>query len=206
MGRRNVSDDWMKDTIKPKSDQLNADDLLTGPITVRVVKVERGNAEQPVTIQIEGRQPYKPCKSMRRVLVQAWSEFPDKWIGRTMTLYCDPSVMFGGVRVGGIRISHMSDIDRDREFSLTKTRGQKAIHRVQRIDQKPLGGVTQQQLDTLRMRLAEQIQDATRRKEWLSEQGISGDPRNLASWTPQSYESVTRAIDAMSAPRQPGDE
>jgi hypothetical protein len=28
-----------------------------------------------------------------------------------MTLYCDPEVQFGGMKVGGIRISHMSDID-----------------------------------------------------------------------------------------------
>ena len=201
-----MSDDWMKDTIKPKSDQLNADDLLTGPITVQVVKVERGNAEQPVTIQIEGRQPYKPCKSMRRVLVQAWSEFPDKWIGRTMTLYCDPSVMFGGVRVGGIRISHMSDIDRDREFSLTQTRGKKALHRVQRLDQKPAGGVTAEDLTTLSQRLAEQIQDSADRQDWLRSQGISGPPGKLTSWTPKSYEAVMRAIDAMSGPREPGGE
>jgi len=198
----------MMDTIKPKSDQLNADDLIGGPITVTITAVDIVGGDQPVVVRIDGgRQPYKPCKSMRRVMVSGWGKDEAAYVGQSMTLYCDPSIMFGGVKTGGIRISHMTGLAQQAiELSLTMTRGKKAVHRVQRLEQKPSGGVTQQQLDTLRMRLAEQIQDATRRKEWLSEQGISGDPRNLASWTPQSYESVTRAIDAMSAPRQPGDE
>ena len=45
----------LKDTIVPKSDQLNADDLLTGPIVVTVQKVSRGDTkEQPVIIHIDG--------------------------------------------------------------------------------------------------------------------------------------------------------
>jgi hypothetical protein len=56
----------LRDTITPKSDQLNADDMITGPITVTITGVRRGDKDQPVVIDIDGGyQPYKPCKSMR---------------------------------------------------------------------------------------------------------------------------------------------
>lgn len=132
--------DSLADTIVPKSDQLNADDLLTGPITVKVESVKRGDKEQPVVIGIDGgRQPYKPCKSMRRVLIAAWGDKGSDWVGKSMTLYCDPGVVFGGVKVGGIRISHLSHIDSDRVFMLTATRGKKAEFTVKRLvtDAKP---------------------------------------------------------------------
>lgn len=118
----------LRDTIVPKSDQLNADDLMAGPITVQVLGVKRGDTqEQPIAIQIDGgRQPYKPCKSMRRVMIAAWGDDGRKWIGNSMTLYCDPSVKFGGVQVGGIRISHMTGIRGRLAVMLTTTRSKRS--------------------------------------------------------------------------------
>lgn len=119
--------DDLSDTIKPKSDQLNSDDLLTGPITVTIANVTRGTPDQPVSIEIgEGRQPYKPCKSMRRVMISAWGVRGKDWIGKSMTLYCDPTVKFGGVALGGIRISHMSHISGPLSIMLTTTRSKRA--------------------------------------------------------------------------------
>ena len=118
---------------------MNADDLLTGPITVTVTGVRRGDKEQPVIVDIEGHaeRPFKPGKSMRRVLIAAYGDDPVKWVGKRMTLYCDPEVKFGGVKVGGIRISHLSDIPNDRTFMLTVTRGKKSEFLVKRLDDKP---------------------------------------------------------------------
>lgn len=134
-----MSDTWLLETIKAKSDQLNACDLVGGPITVTIQGVKKlSSADQPVSIEIgEGRQPYKPCKSMRRVLVACWGT--EKWVGRSMTLCCDPGVMFGGQRVGGIRISHVSHIDGPKEIPLTITRGKSAVYVVQplKVDAKP---------------------------------------------------------------------
>ena len=121
-------------TIAPKSDQLNADDLIAGPITVRIVSVTHGNAESPIRVNIEGRMPYYPCKSMRRVLVAAWGEDGAPYAGRYMTLYRDPEVKYGGIKVGGIRISHMSDIPADMYMALTVTRGKRAEYTVQRLN------------------------------------------------------------------------
>jgi len=90
-----MSDQWLLETIKAKSDQLNACDLVGGPITVTVQKVSKLAGEQPVSIEIgEGRQPFKPCKSMRRVLIACWGT--ERWVGRSMTLCCDTDVKFGG--------------------------------------------------------------------------------------------------------------
>lgn len=112
------------DTIAAKSDQLNADDLIGGPITVRVAEVRFTGSEQPVAIHYEGDggKPFMACKSMRRVLVNVWGPDANAYVGRSMTLYRDPSVKWGGVPVGGIRISHMSHIDRDVTMALTETR------------------------------------------------------------------------------------
>ena len=121
-------------TITPKSDQLNADDLLTGPITVVITGVSRGSTEQPVSIAIDGGyQPFKPCKSMRRVLISLWGDNGLDWVGRSMTLYCDPEVKFGGVKVGGIRISHMSHINGRQSLMLTTTRARRSEYFVEQL-------------------------------------------------------------------------
>lgn len=107
-----MMDDISK-TIVAKSDQLNACDLLGGPITVTVESVNVvKSADQPVSIRIGGdRQPFKPCLSVRRILAKIWGVDSSEWIGRSMTLYCDESVVWAGEAAGGIRISHASHID-----------------------------------------------------------------------------------------------
>jgi len=123
-------------TIIPKSDQLNAEQLLAGPITITVTDVRVGGGEdQPVSIHYENDagRPYKPCKTMRKVLILGWGEDGRKWPGKSMTLYNDPSVRFGGMDVGGIRISHMTDIEKDMAVSLTATKGKKALYTIKKM-------------------------------------------------------------------------
>lgn len=122
--------------VIPKSDQMNADDLISGPRTIAITKVVgTNNAEQPVAVFFEGDngKPYKPGKSMRRVMVAAWGIQTQEYVGRSMTLYCDPTVVFGGMQVGGIRISHMSDIDRDLTLLLTTTKSKRKPFEVKRL-------------------------------------------------------------------------
>ena len=116
----------MTQAIVPKSDQTNADDLIAGPITIKISEVAiRGGQEQPVSIHYEGDngKPYKPCKSMSRVLVANWGADAKQYVGRSLTLYRDPSVKWAGMDVGGIRISHMSDIEGPMTMALTATKG-----------------------------------------------------------------------------------
>ena len=117
---------WIAKSIVPKSDQLNAEDLLSGPITVTVMDVQKGSAEQPIAIMIDGdRQAFRPCKTMRKVLVYCWTDQAANWIGKRMTLYADPDVKWAGVAVGGIRISHLSGIGSQVMLMLSETKGKR---------------------------------------------------------------------------------
>ena len=90
-------------TIAPKSDQLNADDLIARSMTIKITNVTGKDGDaQPISIFFEGDngKPYKPCKSMRRVLVMVWGDQGKEYIGRSMTIYRDPAVVFGGIAVG----------------------------------------------------------------------------------------------------------
>lgn len=123
----------MAKTIAPRSDQLNADDLISGPLTITITAVKGNDSpEQPVSIHFEGDngKPYKPCLSMRRVMVKAWERDAKAYVGRRMTLFRDDKVQFGGMAVGGIRISHMSHIDRDLTMALTATRAKRTPYTV----------------------------------------------------------------------------
>ena len=124
----------LRKTVIPKSDQLNADDLLGQTRTIKVTKVSLLEAaDQPIAIGYEGDggKPYKPCKTMRRVMVNIWGPDGNAYVGRSMTLYRDEKVMFGGVATGGIRISHMSHIDAPVTMALTVTRANRKPFTVQ---------------------------------------------------------------------------
>lgn len=122
----------MSQVIVPKSDQINADSLISGPITVEISDVTiSGGTEQPVSIHLVGTKlVYRPCKSMSRVLVAAYGPDARKYVGKRLTLYRDPKVKWGGMEVGGIRISHMSDIDKEMVMMLTMTKQNRAPFRV----------------------------------------------------------------------------
>ena len=118
----------INETIAPNSDQLNAEDMLAGPITVTITGVEKGTPDQPVNILLEefpGRA-YRPCKTMRRVLIAAWGSDASAYVGRRITLFNDQTVQWGGKAVGGVRISHLSDIAHKLTLSLTTTRGKRS--------------------------------------------------------------------------------
>lgn len=122
----------LTESVIPKSDQMNADDLLTGPCTVTITGASAGSAEQPVDIHLqEFPRPWRPSKSMRRVMIAAWGKEADVYVGRRLTLYRDPTITFGKDPVGGIRISHMSHIDKPLALALTVTRGKRSMFRVQ---------------------------------------------------------------------------
>lgn len=136
----------ISDTIVAKSDQLNAEDLIAGPITVTIIGVKRTSDEQPVSVEISGgHKPWKPCKTMRRLLVMAWPDGAKKengetkydptcWIGRSVTLIRDPSVKWAGEMVGGIRVAALSHIKAKFEVALAESKKKKKLVTVERID------------------------------------------------------------------------
>lgn len=127
------------DTLAPKSDQLDAVDLLGGPQTFTITGVKAGSsAEQPVEVKLaEFGRVWRPGKSMRRVLAAAWTPQSSEWTGRRVTLFCDPDVRFGGLEVGGIRISHMSHLDGPKKVPLLISKGKSAMFVVEPLPDAP---------------------------------------------------------------------
>jgi len=119
--------------IAPKSDQMNADDLLQ-PRTIRITEVSvQATPEQPIAVRFDGDsgRPWKPCKTAARCLATIWGTNSAQWIGLHCTIYNDPTVTWAGAAVGGIRVSHMEGIDKPRTLQLTKTRGKKGAVTIQ---------------------------------------------------------------------------
>lgn len=130
----------MTASIVPKSDQINAEDMLTGPRTITITDVKRGAAEQPVdiiTAEYGTARAYRPSKTMRRIIVAAWGTNTADYIGRRLTIYRDPDVTFGRDKVGGIKISHLSHIDKPLTVALTVTRGKRSPFTVEPLTDEP---------------------------------------------------------------------
>lgn len=116
----------LTDSIQARSDQINADDLVTGPQTYTIREVIGGRAESPFDFMlVETDRAYRPSKTMRRVIVAGWGPEAKVYGGRRLTIYREPSIQFGGKTVGGIRISHMSHLEKRVEVMLQVTRGKR---------------------------------------------------------------------------------
>lgn len=123
--------------MAPKSDQINASDLIGGDmiITIAGVKVTPGT-EQPVSISIkESGKVWRPCKSTGRVLMKAWGADTSQYAGRKVQLYLDEDVKWGGLKVGGIRIRAISHIDEDLRIVLAESKQVKKPVTVKRLVQ-----------------------------------------------------------------------
>jgi hypothetical protein len=131
------------DLIVPRSDQLNAEQLWDKPMTITVTAVKKVGGvgtQQPLVINYDGDngRPYKPCKTMIKVMEKAWGDDIRAYVGKSMQLYCDRLVSFGDQKnIGGIRISHMTDLAGNAAkmaLPLLITRGRKHTYIVERLD------------------------------------------------------------------------
>lgn len=128
----------LTESIAPKSDQLDAIDLISGPRTFTIERVSKHNAEQPFNFHLaEFPRVWRPGKSMRRVIVAAWGPDATQYTGKRVTLFCDDTVQFGNDTVGGTRISHMSGIDKPLRVPLLVKRGKSAVFTVQPLKEAP---------------------------------------------------------------------
>ena len=141
----------------PKSDQLNADDLVTGPVTVTIVGARlTGDDKQPWAFDLQeypGR-PFLPCLTMRRILSAAFMNEATETMecsGERLTLYCDPEVKWGGDKVGGVRISALSKLPDLNPFPVTERRGKKGAVMLKPIavqpNDEPLASLTAEEVE-----------------------------------------------------------
>ena len=129
----------MNSVIVAKSDQWNADDFASGPrtFTVEGVSIKPGT-EQPVQIRLSGSDKFfRPCKTVSRILVAAWGADANVYRGRSLTLYTDPTVTWGGMKVGGIRVSHMTDLTAPLVIALQEKKGSRKMTTVQPLKVAP---------------------------------------------------------------------
>lgn len=132
----NDSDFDFGETLTAKSDQLNADDLVGGAITVQIIDAKRGDSpEQPLVLRLsDGHRPWKPCKTARRILAACvGSTNTGALIGRWVRLYRDPDVTWAGKAVGGIRVDGMSGLAKPVTIALALNKKSKAEHRISPI-------------------------------------------------------------------------
>ncbi len=190
----------MSSVITPKSDQLNSDSLLAGPRTITISRVEiRPGTEQPISIfytNDEGR-PYKCCKSMARVMVHIWGPDSAQYVGKSMTLYCDPKVKWGGMAVGGIRISHMSHINAPVTMALTETKGNKKPFTVQPLVIAPTVDKVAEGADAMIARVNESDADAL--AAMVTDETVIKQRAWMADKRPELAQKVADAIAARMA-------
>ena len=128
-----------------KTDQLNSSDLTRNTIfTIKNVVFDNEKKEQkvsvylsPAPINADGVEvPWKPCKTMGRVLIASWGDDASLYIGRKIELYTDKDVSFGGEKVGGIRILALSNLPNNEDCftaMLPAARGKKKPYTVRLI-------------------------------------------------------------------------
>lgn len=129
----------ISNTIAADSTQVNAEDVIGPPRIVTITGVSKGSTEQPVNIELAEfpGKSFRPCKSMRRVLVQAWGPNASEYVGRRMSIFNDPTVKFGGQAVGGVRIKALSHIGKSLTIPLMVTRGKRAPYTVDPLPDAP---------------------------------------------------------------------
>lgn len=101
-------------SLAADSNQLNAIDLVAGPVTVQIKNVTTyKDAKQPYAVHIsDGHKPWIPCKAMRRLLAEVWGADAGQWIGRWVKLYREPTATYASDVQGGVRVCGLSNIDK----------------------------------------------------------------------------------------------
>lgn len=123
----------MKIEVETRSDQINADDLITGTRIYTIKEVVPGKAEQKYDIHLveSPGKCWRPPTTVLRQLTAAWDDDARAWQGRRVELYRDENVSFGNERVGGIRIKALSHIDAPINVRVQIKRGKRATLTVQ---------------------------------------------------------------------------
>ena len=109
------------DALAPTSDQLDAVELVNPRTFTIDTGSSLGKREGKIVAEIrlaDFPRVWRPSKGMLDVLAACWGTDGKLWVGHRVTVYNDPEVMFGRDKVGGIRISHLSHIDKARSVTI----------------------------------------------------------------------------------------
>lgn len=126
-------------TLTPDSTQINADDLISGDVTITITHASQGTPEQPVNIH-SAEYPdraYRPSKTMRRLIVAGWGPDASQYAGRRLKLHRNPDIRFGREVVGGIEVVAMSNLDKPLSVPLMVSRGKRKTYKVDPLPDAP---------------------------------------------------------------------
>ena len=128
--------------IEPLSDRQNATDYLAGPKTFTIsgtsdYRDDKGRAKVNIHLAENPDRPFKPSATNLRLIAIGWGEDDATWVGRRIELSLDPEVTFGRDKVGGIRVTALSDMPQPFTAKLPVTRGKKAEYRVTVLSDAP---------------------------------------------------------------------
>lgn len=164
--------------IEPRSDQQNAVDYLSGPRVFTVAgtsdfRDDKGRAKVNVHLVEAPDRPFKPSATNLRLIVIGWGQDDTAWVGRRIKLDLDPEVRFGGEKVGGIRVTALSDLEQPYTVKLPTTRGKKAEFRVEKLDVPPAREMATEEKVA---EVVERLHEKGLSPAWLNEQA----GRNIA--------------------------
>jgi hypothetical protein len=199
----------MSSVIVPKSDQINADDLIGREMTITIRDVQiKGGQEQPVSIYFDGSdKAFRPCKGMSRVLVAAWGADAKNYIGRSLTLYRDPKVKWGGLEVGGIRIKAMSHIDKPMTMAIAESRAVRKPVTVQPLTNVPQSNAGSDDLGAWAHKFIASVANvASAEKLDAGVAQVQSKIAALADAIPEAHAAVMQAIEARRATFAPADD
>jgi hypothetical protein len=128
-----------RDFIEIKTDQLNYEHFLGGSITFKVARIgsKKDQGKKKLLIYMEGHDgtPFVPCMGMIKCLSSpdGWGEKLADWVGRSITLFGDSKVMYGGKEIGGVRVSHISHIAADYVTKIAERRGVRIDYLIRKL-------------------------------------------------------------------------
>jgi hypothetical protein len=135
-------------------------------------------------------------------MITLWGIDAMQYVGRSMTLYRDPEVQFGGMKVGGIRIGEMSHIEKDAQLVLTASKTKRAPYMVRKMKAQVSQPITETTTDTPAV-IAEQIQNAATMADLVAIWKAAAATRRDY---PEHVDALTQLKDAKKAELQPESE
>jgi len=103
------------DTFPSTSNFLKKEDL-TRPVKVKIESVgmiefeQNGKKQVKLDISLVGKDKRFACnKTNARMISEIYGKETDKWIGKEITLYNDPTVTMGDQVVGGIKVQYIPE-------------------------------------------------------------------------------------------------
>lgn len=114
--------------LEAKSDQLNAVDIIGDEKIITITSVDVTKDSITVHYEGEGKKPWKiGNKTVPRILNKIWDAKgeTDVWVGKTVAVHYDPTVVYAGEAVGGIRPHAASGIESKQVVKTREMRGNK---------------------------------------------------------------------------------